>query len=72
MQKYKLINKCIFLLAYRTIPYLNKQNKIIRESDFNKEIKIIFAETKRDNNAEEKPNTHPTISYIFPINARKR
>ena len=42
-----MINKCIFLLAYRTIPYLNKQNKIIRESDFNKEIKIIFAETKK-------------------------
>ena len=36
-----------FLLSYRTIPYLNKQNKIIRESGFNKEIKIIFAETKK-------------------------
>ena len=53
-----------------TIPYHKQKN--IRESDFSKEIKIIFAETKKYNNAEEKPNTHPTISYIFPINARKR
>jgi hypothetical protein len=53
------------------MPYLDKQ-KNIRESDFCKEIKIIFAETKKYNNAEEKSNTHPTISYLFPINARKR
>ena len=31
-----------------------------------------ISKTKKYNNAEEKPNTHPTISYIFPINARKR
>ena len=33
-------------MSDKTIPYLNKQNKIIRESGFNIEIKIIFAETK--------------------------